>query len=403
MDQFVQFFAGNRNIAQIIVACLILLVLRYYLIRRLIPWLAKRSTRTLNTRILSYYINSILIMSIVLVVVGLSDLDLEFFKSFEKQTIHFSDILLAFIVIQTAFLIYYLANQLFLKESQNEQQGDDHLTEREVSGSDSFKYVLGVVAIKFLVSVFDLNYVLYKTEDIVIHVNDVLKILLIVLLANFISYLFIKVFLKRYYRRKKFNQGAQYSINQLVRYIIYVVLFLVGLESIGIGLKVIWGGLAALMVGIGFGLQRTFADFIAGIILLFERSVEVGNTIEVDGKKGLVKKIGLRTSRVMTRDERLLVVPNSKMVDNTFVNWNLEHDSNRFSILVGVAYGSDVKKVKEILLDVARNNGYVESRPTPLVRFIDFGDSALQFELLFWSRVLITIDDVKKRYAICHH
>ncbi len=341
-------------------------------------------------------------MSIVLVVVGLSDLDLEFFKSFEKQTIHFSDILLAFIVIQSAFLVYYLANQLFLKESQKEQHGDDHLTEREVSGSDSFKYVLGVVAIKFLVSVFDLNYVLYKTEDIVIHVNDVLKILLIVLLANFISYLFIKVFLKRYYRRKKFNQGAQYSINQLVRYIIYVVLFLVGLESIGIGLKVIWGGLAALMVGIGFGLQRTFSDFIAGIILLFERSVEVGNTIEVDGKKGLVKKIGLRTSRVKTRDERLLVVPNSKMVDNTFVNWNLEHDSNRFSIHVGVAYGSDVKKVKEILLDVARNNGYVDNRPTPLVRFIDFGDSALQFELLFWSRVLITIDDVKSdmRFAI---
>lgn len=404
MDRIIHFFSNSGNIVQIIVASLILFVLRYYLIRHFIPWLVKRSPTALNRRILSYYINSILIMIIILVVIGKSDLDVAFFTSFNHQAIHFSNILLAFVAIQAAFLIYYLVNQLFLKTADTEGDSDRPLTERDFSGSDSFKYVLGVVAIKFLVNVFGLNYTLYQTDDITIDINDVLKILLIVLLANFISYLFIRVFLKRYYRRKNFNSGAQYSINQLVKYIIYVILFLIGLESIGIGLKVVWGGLAALMVGIGFGLQRTFADLMAGIILLFERSVEIGNTIEIEGERGIVKKIGLRTTIVKKRDERLMVVPNSKIIDNTFVNWDLEHPSNRFSIEVGVAYGTDTEKVKEILLNVARVNTYIETRPEPMVRLIDFGDNAIQFELFFWSRVLLTIEDVKSdlRFAIAH-
>ena len=198
-----------------------------------------------------------------------------------------------------------------------------------------------------------------------------------------------------YYKKKRINVGAQFAINQLLKYFLYVVAFLFALESLGVKLTVLWGGAAALLVGIGLGLQQVFNDFISGILLLFERTVEVGHVVQVDGLIGSVKKIGLRTSLVETRDNITVIVPNSKLTSENVVNWSHYDNKARFRIAIGVAYGSDTQLVKELLLKVAKENGYVLKHPASFVRFTDFGDSSLNFELHFWSHEFINIEDVK--------
>jgi len=160
-------------------------------------------------------------------------------------------------------------------------------------------------------------------------------------------------------------------------------------------MTVLWGGAAALLVGLGLGLQQTFNDFFSGIILLFERTVELGDVLEVDGTVGTVKLIGLRTSILETRDNITVVVPNSKLVTNNVTNWSHFDKKVRFQVNVGVAYGSDTKLVKELLLKVAMENTAVLEQPSPFVRFTNFGDSSLDFELHFYSREFIDIEDVK--------
>ena len=151
-----------------------------------------------------------------------------------------------------------------------------------------------------------------------------------------------------------------------------------------------------MLVGIGLGLQQTFNDLISGIILLFERSVEVGNVVELNGGMiGTVRRIGLRTSLIETRENISVIVPNSKLITDIVTNWSHNDDKARFLIQIGVAYGTDTQLVKKLLLKIARDNVYVLSNPGPTVRFTNFGDSSLDFNLIFWSRNFLVIEDIK--------
>lgn len=395
MSSILDFFT-TYHLLEIGFLTVFLLVLRHYTVKKAIPFLLSKSKKKISQRILSYYINTIFLLFLIYSIIRFNEFDITLFETYDGNSLTFSDILIGFLIVEMAFLVNFLANQLWFNRSLSNNPEDEKLyLDNKSSGTQSFKYVLTIVALRFITTVMGLNYSLFHNEQITIRVNDVLKIILIVLLANFISFLFIKVFLQRYYRRREVNTGTQYSINQLVKYFIYVILLLVGIESIGIELTVIWAGLAALMVGIGLGLQTTFSDFVSGIILLFERSIEVGNTVQVENNVGIVQRIGLRSCSIQLRDHRVMMVPNSKMINSIVMNWDGDHKINRFSVTVGVAYGSDVKFVRDILLDVARKNNYVEQRPIPSVRFENFGDSSLNFELLFWSRISITIEDVQ--------
>ena len=199
-----------------------------------------------------------------------------------------------------------------------------------------------------------------------------------------------------YYKKNKVNVGSQYAINQLMKYVLYIFAILMAMESLGIQMTIFLGGAAALLVGVGLGLQQTFNDLISGIILLFERSIEVGNVIELTGGMvGTVRRIGLRTSAVEMRENITVVVPNSKLITENVINWSHTDDKARFIVQVGVAYGTDTKLVKELLLKVARDNVYVLSSPGPGVRFTNFGDSSLDFHLIFWSRNFLVIEDIK--------
>lgn len=228
-----------------------------------------------------------------------------------------------------------------------------------------------------------------------IGVTKIISALLILLTARLLVLLFTEVFLFPYYQRKEINIGSQYAIDQLFKYFIYVIAILYALGAVGIDLTILLGGAAALLVGIGLGLQQTFNDLISGIILLSERTVEVGDVVDMGGMVGTVRRIGVRTSLVETRDNMTIIVPNSKLIGDIVNNWSHDEDKARFKIVVGVAYGSDTALVKKILLQVAQEHPKALKRPAAFVRFVNFGDSSLDFELLFWTKEFIRIEDIK--------
>ena len=154
-------------------------------------------------------------------------------------------------------------------------------------------------------------------------------------------------------------------------------------------------GSAAFGLGIGLGLQTFFNDLISGIFLLFEGTIEVDDVIEVDGIVGKVMKISLRATTVITRDDIIMIIPNHKFFAENVINWSHNEDQTRFSVEVGVAYGSDTALVKEILLACIAEHPEVLDKPDPIVRFNDFGESSLDFEVFFWSENIFRIERIQ--------
>ncbi len=242
-----------------------------------------------------------------------------------------------------------------------------------------------------------------EVDPTTITLGNIFSALAIFLFLRLLLMTITNLILGAYYRRSKVDSGSQYAINRLITYFVYVVGVLLVLQAAGFDLVVLWTGAAALLVGIGIGLQQTFNDLICGIIILFERGVMVGDVVEItDHQVGTVRKIGARTATIETRDDIIIFVPNSKLIGENVVNWSHVERKARFHVGVGVAYGSDTALVREILLQVADEHPRILKIPKPLVRFLDFGSSSLDFEIVFFSRDLLRIEDVKSdvRFAI---
>ncbi len=209
-------------------------------------------------------------------------------------------------------------------------------------------------------------------------------------------------FINRYFigavaRKKQVDVGRRYALQQFVKYFLYTLGILMALQSIGIHLSVIWAGSAALLVGLGMGLQQTFNDLVSGIILLFEGTVAVGDMVLVDGIVGKVTQIGLRTSKVETRDQTSIIIPNSKLVTDNVINWSHTDVPTRFKVEVGVSYNSDVTQVEKLLLQEAVSQQGVLADPRPEVQFQNFGDSALDFSVYFYSTDYLQIEAIKSQ------
>ncbi|EAS18542.1 mechanosensitive ion channel family protein [Flavobacteria bacterium BBFL7] len=174
------------------------------------------------------------------------------------------------------------------------------------------------------------------------------------------------------------------------------------MNSSGVDLTAILTASAALFVGIGFALQDFFKDIIAGITILVDKSLLVNDIIEMEGKVGRVFEIRLRTTRAITRDDKVLVIPNHLFLQQTIYNYTQNHPKTRENIQVGVAYGSDTDKVKKLLLECAANQSGVLKSPQPFVLFNNFGDSALEFALYFFVRDSFVDPRIKSelRFAI---
>lgn len=197
------------------------------------------------------------------------------------------------------------------------------------------------------------------------------------------------------YRSKKLNTGEKFSINKISRYLIILIAFLIGLRIVGFDITVFLAGYAALLVGIGFGLQNIFSDFISGIILLLDGSLKVDDIVEVNGKIYIVEEIKFRTTTVLGRDENYVILPNSELTSNSVVNWTYNKRPSRFHIDFGVDYSTNVTELMDILKEVAKSTPSVLVTPEPFVRFTDFGESSLRFGVYFYTRDIFRAEHIK--------
>ena len=181
------------------------------------------------------------------------------------------------------------------------------------------------------------------------------------------------------------DKGMRATLDTLARYLVLVTGVVVGLDVVGVGIGFLTVFAGIIGIGIGFGSQTLANNFISGLILLFARPVAVDDVIEVNGLNGRVVRISAYATVVRTLDNLNVVIPNSDLVSGQVVNWSVDDPRVRLSIVVGVAYGSDVPLVKRLLLEAADADPRVLRRPKPLVRFDDFGNSALTFTLLPWT------------------
>lgn len=215
-----------------------------------------------------------------------------------------------------------------------------------------------------------------------IHIT--VKAILAIILAIIITSFVLRTVRKLVTRKLPKEDAAKFvSVFDFARWFIYVIILLVAFHNMGINVTGIFAASAALLVGIGLALQTLFQDIISGIFILIDQSVHVGDIIEIDGKVGRVEEIMLRTTRAVTIDNKVLVIPNHLYLTNTLFNWTENGKTTRESVEVGVAYGSDVNLVKQLLLEVAKEHEDVLVHPAPLVLFTDFADSSLNFKLIF--------------------
>jgi len=239
-----------------------------------------------------------------------------------------------------------------------------------------------------------LEYKVIELDNFSLSIFHIILVLAVIGITRFLLWA-VKKMIHREGLKLKVGEGRQHALFQIVKYFVIVIAVVIVLESLGVKVTILLAGSAALLVGLGFGLQQIFHDFISGLILLFEGTIKVGEVIEIEGIVGRVIRIGLRTAEIETRDNIMMIIPNSKFTSEKVINWSHTKRFTRFKISIGVAYGSDSKLVKKVLLDCASDHTFVASKPEATVRFIDFGDSALLFELLFYSENMFRIEKVK--------
>jgi small-conductance mechanosensitive channel len=248
-----------------------------------------------------------------------------------------------------------------------------------------------------------LNYEILKFKEYILTFGSILFTFIVILF----NVLLIKGITKIVFRISSnniHNDGRKYAVIQLLKYVLWVITLIICLQIIGIDVTFIIASSAALLVGLGLGMQVIFSDFISGIILLIEGTIKVDDIIEVENEIMKVMEITLRTSRVVTRDEKVVIVPNHRFLTENVINWTHKSTPTRFLINVGVDYSSDARVVEKALLQAVRGNPQViDDAPfKPFVRLSDFGASSYDFQLIFWSNNLFRIESTKSgiRFAI---
>jgi small-conductance mechanosensitive channel len=185
--------------------------------------------------------------------------------------------------------------------------------------------------------------------------------------------------------RSGLDRSLQYAIAQIVSNIVLIVGIFIVLENTGIHLGALTVFAGAVGVGVGFGLQNIASNFISGLVILAERPITIGDRVEVAGIAGQVQQIRARSTVIVTNDNIAMIVPNTKFIDSPVTNWTYGDPKVRFRIPIGVAYGSDVSKVRDTLIAAAREHPATLAEPAPNVFLEKFGESTIDFELVAWS------------------
>ena len=234
-----------------------------------------------------------------------------------------------------------------------------------------------------LKDVFQVENELFRIGGTPVTIASLVSFFVFLLLAYGISR-FLQRVLQRVYRRRQIDEGVQYALNRLLHYAILALGAFLALDNLGISITALAGLGAILAVGIGFGLQNIAQNFVSGLILLLERPVKKGDFVEVGDTRGTVREIHARATVITTLDNVDILVPNGQFITEPVINSTFDDRRVRIAVKVGVAYGSDTAKVKEVLERVAAEHNGVLKEPKPLVRFDDFGESSLDFTLLVW-------------------
>lgn len=239
-----------------------------------------------------------------------------------------------------------------------------------------------------------LGYHLIHIGDFKLQFYEVLEVLLIFAVARLLLFV-LRLFLGRRIKKDFIDARKAYAIRQMVKYMVYTIAIVLSLDTLGVKITVLIAGSTALFVGLGLGLQDTFKDLVSGIVILIERTVSAGDIVEINGIVGKVMDVGLRTTRVLTRDHTMILVPNQKLINDNVINWTQNQLSTRFYVDVDVAYGSDTRLVERILVDTAKNHPEILDSISPYVFFSNFGDSGLAFRLFFHCDELFRIERIK--------
>lgn len=191
------------------------------------------------------------------------------------------------------------------------------------------------------------------------------------------------------------DKGKFVSIFQFIKYVAYIIVIMFTLNASGVNISVLLTASAAIFLGLGFALQQLFQDLISGILIILDQSLHVGDIIEIDGKVCKVERIHLRSTIAVTRDQRVLIIPNHKFLTDILYNWTQNSEVIRESIEINVAYGSDTELVKKILVDCAKKNTSVLDSEEPTVILEKFGDASLGFVLYFFFDDAFTVPAIK--------
>jgi small-conductance mechanosensitive channel len=214
---------------------------------------------------------------------------------------------------------------------------------------------------------------------------QIFLLIALLILVFWFSSLTKRFLFNRFLTKSGLDRSLQYAIAQIVSNIVLIVGILVVLDNTGIHLGALAVFAGAVGVGVGFGLQNIASNFISGLVILTERPISIGDRIEVAGIAGQVQQIRARSTVIMTNDGIAMIVPNSKFIDSPVTNWTYGDPRVRFRLPVGVAYGSDVNKVRDVLISAAREHPATLSDPAPNAYLEKFGESSIDFELIVWS------------------
>jgi len=218
------------------------------------------------------------------------------------------------------------------------------------------------------------------------HLLELIVFLIVVFVGEV---MFRRVFLARVLQRTRLRTSVQFAIGQIVRYTFLVLGIYLSLTAVGIDLSSLAFLAGALGVGVGFGLQNIISNFVSGLIILAEQPIAIGDRVEVGGSIGRVTEINLRSTTMVTSDNICIIVPNSNLITGTVINWSHGDPRVRTRLPLGVAYGTDVEKLRTILLQVADQHPDVLKQPEPDLIFVGYGESSINFELAVWSTLTL--------------
>jgi len=236
------------------------------------------------------------------------------------------------------------------------------------------------------------NYEIGSPGGTPIQLNQLVIALLVVLIGMWLAKRLTNILSARLVRVSKVSESVAYTIGKIAYYIAAAVVVLIAMQVAGIPTTVftVLGG--ALAIGVGFGAQNLFNNLISGMIILTEKPIRRSDIIEIDGMEGKVAEIGNRRTRIRRFDGIDVLVPNATFLETNVINWTLHDALIRGSVGVGVAYGSPVEQVRDLMLQAAKDHDRIENKPPPAVLFTEFGDNTLNFLIYFWTTVQTPMD-----------